>query len=186
MSLKKINLNFKLLEEKEEFNIYKYPNEEIKDEEDFYSIILFGDYYEKYKFVNGYLNYLYDIQKEDKFRLKFEDIKDYNKKNENENEKKFLKIYNIKHGKGNFKFYCFYFGAKNEINIEEINELEKILINNNKDIHIDFIVYNKLYSTYRPRFKNEIFLDRISEIGKQILKKDYKGINSNFFFFRTK
>ena len=91
MSIKKINLNFKLLEEKEEFNIYKYPNEEIKDEEDFYSIILFGDYYENYKFVNGYLNYLYDIQKEDKFRLKIEDIKDDNIKNEN--EKKFLKIY---------------------------------------------------------------------------------------------
>ena len=177
---KNVILNFKILEEKEEFNIYEYPNEEIKDDEQFYSIILLGDYYENIKFVNGYLNYIYDIQKEDKFRLKIEDIKDDNIKNEN--EKKFLKIYNIKHEKGNFKFYCFYFGAENEINMEEINELEKVLINDNKDIHIDFIAYNKLNYTYRTRFKNEIFLNRISEIGEQISKKDYKGINSNFFF----
>ena len=66
--------------------------------------------------------------------------------------------------------------------MEEINELEKVLINDNKDIHIDFIAYNKLNYTYRTRFKNEIFLNRISEIGEQISKKDYKGINSNFFF----
>ena len=55
---KNITLNFKILEEKEEFNIYEYPNEEIKDGEEFYSIILLGDYYENIKFVNGYLNYL--------------------------------------------------------------------------------------------------------------------------------
>ena len=177
---KNITLNFKILEEKEEFNIYEYPNEEIKDGEEFYSIILLGDYYENIKFVNGYLNYLYDIQKEDKFRLKIEDIKDDYIKNEN--EKKFLKIYNIKHEKGNFKFYCFYFGANNEINMEELNELEKILINNNKDIHIDFIVYNKLNYTCRHRFKNKIFMQRISKIGEEISKRDYQGINSNFFF----
>ena len=175
---KNLILNFKKLEEKEEFNLYEYPNEEIKDEEQFYSIILFGDYYENIKFVNGFLNYLYDVQKEDNFRLKFPNTEDINL----ENEKEFLKIMNIKHEKGNFKFYCFDFGIKSNIGIEEKNELEKIINNNDKDIHIDFIVYNKINFAYKYRIKDKIFDKHIDKIGDQLSKKDYKDVISNFFF----
>ena len=67
---KNIILDYKIIEEKEEFNIYEYPNNEIKEDEEYYSIVLLGDINENEKFVNGFLNYLYDIKKDDKYRLK--------------------------------------------------------------------------------------------------------------------
>ena len=175
---KNLILNFKKLEEKEEFNIYEYPSEEIKDEEQFYSIILFGGYYDNIKFVNGFLNFLYDVQKEDNFRLKFENTDNINL----DNKKEFLKIMNIKHEKGNFKFYCFDFSLNSNLAIEEINELEKIINNGNKDIHIDFIVYNKINFAYEKRIKDKIFDDHMEEIGTQLSKTNYADIISNFFF----
>ena len=67
-------LDFKKLEEKEEFIIYEYQCKEIKDDEEYYSTILFGDNNQNEKFINCFLNYLYEIKKEDKFRFKLEDI----------------------------------------------------------------------------------------------------------------
>ena len=93
---KNIILDLKKLEEKEEFIIYEYPIQEIKENEEFYSIILFGSYKENFNFINVFINYLYDIQKEDNFRLKIEN----KEKDDSNNKNEFLKIIDVKHEKG--------------------------------------------------------------------------------------
>ena len=175
---KKIILDFKKLEEKEEFIIYEYPNKDIKEDEQFYSIVLFGNNKENIKFINGFVNYLYDIKKEDKFRLKF--TKEEN--NDSKKETEFSKVYNIKHEKGNFKFYCFNFSVELDFNFKEISELEKIINNGDKDIHVDFIVYNKIDYTYDKRLRNAIFNDDTNTLGRRLSKTDLKGQNASSFF----
>ena len=175
---KNIILDLKKLEEKEEFIIYEYPIQEIKENEEFYSIILFGSYKENFNFINVFINYLYDIQKEDNFRLKIEN----KEKDDSNNKNEFLKIIDVKHEKGNFKFYSFNFGVNNIINLEEINQLDKVFINKGEDIHIDFIVYNKIDYSYEDKFTNKIFTNRIDKIGQKLTESKFKGKNSNYFF----
>ena len=171
-----INIDdFKVLEMKEEFNIYEYSHKELKNE-DFYSIVLIGDMNNNIKFVDGFLNYLYGIRKEDKIRLKYEDF--------NKNEKKeidFYKVMNIQHEKGNFKFHCFNFGTDNFIGLDELVIFGKIIDNDNKEVHIDLIVFNKIDFSYEKRFQKKIFDDYMKEIGKGIVEKGFQK-DSNFFF----
>ena len=63
----------------------------------------------------GYRDWGLDVEKEDKFRYKIID---------KENNKDFLKIVDIKHEKGNFKFYCFDFSADKTLTKEDLNTLE--------------------------------------------------------------
>ena len=170
---KNIIINFKLLDETYEFNVYKYPIQEIKENEEFYSIILFGDNEENFKFINGFLNFLCEVNFEDKFRYK---IIDKEKNNE------FLKIIDLKHEKGNFKFYCFNFTKDIILRNEELITLEKILNNNNEDIHIDFIFYNKIDSKYSKRIENKNFIHDIQEIISKLIQNKLKTNKINYFF----
>ena len=63
-------LDFKKWEEKEEFSIYEYQVQEIKEDEEFFSVILLGDNYLNIKFINGFVNFLYEVKKEYNFRFK--------------------------------------------------------------------------------------------------------------------
>lgn len=65
-------LDFKKWEEKEEFSIYEYQVQEIKEDEEFFSVILLGDNYLNIKFINGFVNFLYEVKKEYNFRFKIE------------------------------------------------------------------------------------------------------------------
>ena len=114
-----------------------------------------------------------DVEKEDKFRYKIID---------KENNKDFLKIVDIKHEKGNFKFYCFDFSADKTLTKEDLNTLEKILNNNNEDIHIDFIVYNKIDKNYTNRLLYKEFIHNIQEIVSEIIKNKLKTNKINYFF----
>jgi len=103
-------LDFKKWEEKEEFSIYEYQVQEIKEDEEFFSVILLGDNYLNIKFINGFVNFLYEVKKEYNFRFKIENK--YNNIVDNKkNIDNFLEIVDIKHEKGNIKFYCFNFHA---------------------------------------------------------------------------
>lgn len=131
---------------KEEFNIYEYPHKDLKEGEEFYSIVLIGDNCENTKFVDGFLNHLYNIKIEDKIRLKYESLKKIDSNNE-----EFYKIMNIQHEKGNFKFHCFNFAINYFISFEELQQFEKVINNNNKEVHIDLIVFNKIDFSYEKK-----------------------------------
>ena len=121
----------------------------------------------------GYGDWGLDVEKEDKFRYKIID---------KENNKDFLKIVDIKHEKGNFKFYCFDFSADKTLTKEDLNTLEKILNNNNEDIHIDIIVYNKIDKNYTNRLLYKEFIHDIQEIVSEIIKNKLKTNKINYFF----
>ena len=80
------------------------------------------------------------------------------------------------------EIYCFNFSVELYFNFKEIIELEKIINNNNKDIHIDFIVYNKIDYTYVKRLLNAIFNDDIDEIRRELSKTYLKEKNANSYF----
>ena len=44
--------------------------QEIKEDEEFFSVILLGDNYLNIKFINGFVNFLYEVKKEYNFRFK--------------------------------------------------------------------------------------------------------------------
>lgn len=176
---KNIILDYKIIEEKEEFNIYEYPNNEIKEDEEYYSIVLLGDINENEKFVNGFLNYLYDIKKDNKYRLKIQKL-------EKEDPKKgviFQEIYKIKHEKGNFMFYCLNFGPENEIGASEVLEMNNIFhFTKVDDVHINLIVINKINSRYEDRIDNKIFQNALDKIGRKLAERKPNKENTALFF----
>ena len=178
---KNIILDFKKLEEKKEFTIYEYPYQEIKADEQFYSIILLGEYDRNINFINVLLNYFYDVKKEDNFRLKLEIP--VNK--EIKKKKGFLKTVDLKHEKGNFKFYCFNFSVDVEFSSPEINEFGKVIDNDGQEVHIDIIVYNRITFDYADIFDNKIYLNKLEKVAMPLseskLKEEFDG-HSNYFF----
>ena len=68
---------------------------------------------------------------------------------------------------------------------EELITLEKILNNNNEDIHIDFIVYNKIDSKYSKRIENKNFIHDIQEIISKLIQNKLKTNKINYFFCRS-
>ena len=48
--------------------------------------------------------------------------------------------------------------------------MEKILNNNNQDIHIDLIVYNKIHYGYVDKTNNDFFKRDMEKIGRDIPK----------------
>lgn len=67
--------NLKLLEEKKYWDIYEYPQE--KEGNDFITILTFR---ELDNYINGFLNFLFDIGEDSNYKLKLED-KIFEKKN---------------------------------------------------------------------------------------------------------
>ena len=58
------------MEKNDKFILYEYP---LKDYIDYnYSIIIVGTKEDNINFINGFLNFLFDINENDQFRLKFE------------------------------------------------------------------------------------------------------------------
>ena len=61
----------KILEKKFFFTLYEYP-QSLKKENDYYSIILYGFEENNINFIDGFLNFLLDINDEDNYRFKLE------------------------------------------------------------------------------------------------------------------
>lgn len=83
--------DYKILEKNEKFILVEYPP---KKENDYFSIIILGSKEKNINFVNGFLNFLFDIKEEDNIRLKIE-------RKENDD---IIEVIYITSNKGNFKF----------------------------------------------------------------------------------
>ena len=83
--------DYKILEKNEKFILVEYPQ---KKENDYFTIIILGSKEKNIKFVNGFLNFLFDIKEEDNIRLKIE-------RKENDD---IIEVIYITSNKGNFKF----------------------------------------------------------------------------------
>ena len=159
----------KILEKKFFFTLYEYP-QSLKKDNDYYSIILYGFEENNINFIDGFLNFLLDINDEDNYRFKLE----YEKKN-NLIEHRYFQS-----KKGNFYFICINKKPFSEKKVEEIKlfseeeEILKFLINEkylnhfiltNEDNNIDneFIHY---YINETKNFEKNIYLNFFSFITK--------------------
>ena len=120
---------FKLLEKTDKFSIYEYPLKKCIDYN--YSIIIFGSKDNNTKFINGFLNFLFDINENDPFRIKLES------QTNNKYENNFIDIIFIDSKKGSFKFNCINISDHiNEKNIEQLLEFIK------KEKFINILIFN--------------------------------------------
>ena len=158
----------KILEKKFFFTLYEYP-QSLKKENDYYSIILYGFEENNINFIDGFLNFLLDINYEDNYRFKLE----YEKKN-NLIEHRYFQS-----KKGNFYFICINKKPFSEEEVEEINlsEQEEIL-----NFLINEKYFNHFISTNEDNIDYDQFIDcYIGEINNIyqnffsfIIKKEYK------------
>ena len=118
--------DYKILEKNEKFIIVEYPQ---KKEKFFVSIVIMGNKKANIKFINGFLNYLYDIKEEDNIRLKLE-----TKENDD-----FIEEIFVSSKKGNFKFNCIDF-EKDLISKENIR---RFLDFAKEEKNMNLIVFNK-------------------------------------------
>jgi len=126
----------KVLEECKKFNIYEF-NPSIKEEKLSYSIIIFGTKELNEKFLNGFLNFLFDVNEDDNYRLSLG-------VNVDKPKDLFNEIY-INSKKGNFIFYCF------DPNQKEFNDfIEAWKSVENKFINL--ILFNNYDSQSLPNF----------------------------------
>ena len=143
-------LNFndlKIIEKFNNFNVIEYP--EIKKN--------YGNKENNLEFINGFLNFLFDINIDDKYRLKLENSNNDND-NDNENENIILEKY-INSDKGNFKIICFNIKDKVYLDLKYIEKLEQILESLENQLFIDLIICN---NTLNPicsieKLKEKIF-----------------------------
>ena len=189
--IEKINLNSisfkfsdnKILEKNEKFILMEYTQ---KIENEYFSIIALGNKEKNIKFVNGFLNFLFDIKEEDNIRLKIE-------RKENDN---LIEIIFISSNEGNFKITC--------INIETEsfkNEDIKQLIQFSKtEKNINLIILNQNEFLIDPkdgfqnlfRFGNEkyiffaspnLFLSTLLPFVSSFLNQEFQTKNKNDSFF---
>ena len=76
-----------------------------------------------------------------------------------------MKIIDIKHEKGNFKFYSFNFSVKVELDNPDLDILEQVFNDLDEGKHINLIVYNKINNLYEDRIYDKIystFMERIA------------------------
>ena len=164
----KINLEFdkmKILEKNNFFSIYEYPQSKENDNT-YYSILLYGSKSENTIFINGFLNFLFNVELEDNYRFKLESIE-----NQNNN---LIQVNNIKSFKGNFSFKCINKEYLNENGIEEIYEFF------NKEKSFNSFIINKYYSGDIDNYYDECtmyyrYLDR------SMLSNDKEKYYQNFF-----
>ena len=151
--------NLKLLEKNDKFILYEYP---LKDYIDYnYSIIIVGTKEDNINFINGFLNFLFDINENDQFRLKLESFDDQT----NENDIIDIKFINSK--KGIFKFNCI--DTSYEINLKDIEKLIEFFKN---EKFINIILFNMNNYEYKLDI-NEIL---------NIYYKTEDSEKSNIFF----
>ena len=155
--------SLKLLEEKDSFKIYEYPQNK-KEKEQTYIIVLLGNKENNTNFIDGFLNYLFDIKKEDKYRLKLEN---------NNKASDFISIDHIDSEKGYFKFISINLELNQIYSLEHLNRIKNIF----NDFLITLIVVNKMDKSYEIKnFDNSnYYIERIS--------KDINLIKANKIFF---
>ena len=148
--------NLKVLETKKNLIIYEYPQK--KEENDFFTILLLGGN----NFVNGFLNYLFDIKIDDEYRLKLEEF-------EQEKKQFIIKKY-IQCPKGNFKFVIVDPLDYYSLNVEDINKIIQTL---NEEKNINLFAVNIIVDSGK-------YQDIISQIID--IKFDGKQEKSELFF----
>ena len=153
--------NLKILEENESFKIYEYPQKKIEEEEHTYLIALLGNRENNSIFIDGFLNFLFDIKKEDKYRLKLEN---------NNKTKDFISTDYIKSEKGNFKFFSINLELGQNYSSEELSQIKHIF----NDYLLSLIVVNKMDKSYEVNHfdNNDYYLKRI--VGDMSLIKTNK------------
>ena len=162
--------NLKLLEKKESYNIYEYPQKKEEFNSYYYTIVLFGDINNNEEFIDGFLNYLFEIRKEDNYRLKLE--KNKNQKNN------FIIEYYINSNKGNFKFITINF-KDIQFYHEEIGQLLELLNNENK---INLFVFNDLFINLMKSEEQIEFEEKIQKVYFSVKGKE-KEIDKSCIFF---
>ena len=138
---------FKLLEKKENFDIIQYPKIELNDYD---TIIIYGDNESNTKFLDGFLNFLYDIDIHGQYRLKLETTN---------NDKNLVDIRYINSQKGNFKIICINIEKQIYLDLKELEEFKKNLEKLNNEKYIDLLISNNTsqYMFSIEKLENKIF-----------------------------
>ena len=112
----------------------------MKKENDYYSIILYGFEENNINFIDGFLNFLLDINYEDNYRFKLE----YEKKN-NLIEHRYFQS-----KKGNFYFICI-----NKKPVSE-KEVEEIMLSEQEEI-LNFLINEKYFNHFISTNEDNIY-----------------------------
>ena len=168
----------KILEKLFFFIIYEYP-QFLNKENDYYSILLYGVEENNVNFIDGFLNFLLDINDEDNYTFKLECV---DKKNN------LIEHRYIQSNKGNFSFISI---NEKQFSEEEVEEILNFL-NNEKYINHLVItqedIFNKLLEyTDEEEIKNfdKNFISVIvDKINFEFLKLYIKDYNNNKEIFK--
>ena len=126
---------FEELEKNEKFRVLGYPE---KKAEDYCSIVIFGPKEEcNMAFIDGFLNFLFDINEDCSYRLK---LVPCDNEEENENVECLISIRYICSEKGNFKFICI-----NKIKNFDEDDLEKFSECLKKEKYINLFLFNQSF-----------------------------------------
>ena len=150
-----IKTNFSLskydvLETNEKFSVLKYSEQKF-DNDNYYSILLIGKREVNELFINGFLNFLFNIKENDKYRLKLDTS------NDDENNDFNIETRYIHFNKINFKFNLINMGKYHEFDNEKIKEFINFL---KKEKKINIIVFNN-YCVLQFNFSNYDIIDKI-------------------------
>ena len=127
--------NYKVLETKNNFNIIQYPIQYQQIEQnDYYPIIIYGTQESNLSFLDGFLNFLFNINIDDSYRLLLE--------RSNNDIKDFINIKYINSNKGNFKIIYVNIKKKINLDLEKIKEVENTLESFANENYIDLLVCN--------------------------------------------
>ena len=161
--------DLKILEKKESYTIYEYPQKK-EEFNTFYTILIFGDKNSNEEFIDGFLNFLFDIKKEDDYRLKLEKYE--NQKNN------FIVEYYIHSNKGNVKFININYKNIHSFYQKEIEQILELLKTENK---INLIIFNQ-FSIFLKYEKQIEFQETIGKIFNFIKGKE-KELDKSCIFF---
>ena len=153
---------FKILEKNEKFSLIEYPETKEEKGKEYFSILIFGSKIGNLLFINGFLNFLFDIKDNDPYRFKLESS-DYDNYYEDYSVPIDTKFIHTE--KGNFKFNCVniredwefsdddvkllidFFNKEKNINIIAINMNNSLFFNDNLDL-IDKIMNSYEHELY--------------------------------------
>ena len=141
---------YEVLETNEKFSVLKYSEQKF-DNDNYYSILLIGKREVNELFINGFLNFLFNIKENDKYRLKLDTS------NDDENNDFNIETRYIHFNKINFKFNLINMGKYYEFDNEKIKEFINFL---KKEKKINIIVFNN-YFVLRFNFSNYDIIDKI-------------------------
>ena len=141
---------YEVLETNEKFSVLKYSEQKF-DNDNYYSILLIGKREVNELFINGFLNFLFNIKENDKYRLKLDTS------NDDENNDFNIETRYIHFNKINFKFNLINMGKYYEFDNEKIKEFINFL---KKEKKINIIVFNN-YCVLQFNFSNYDIIDKI-------------------------